>query len=132
MRALENALLTVLLFVLLRLLLRRSWIGTAAGGLLPSIVSLTQLSGFDSPVTLLFPLVSGALLTFVVVRFGLLPSAVTLFVYTIVTRTPLTLETSHWSATASNWTLAGFIGLTLFGFYASRAGQPLFGSMRPT
>ena len=94
-------------------------------------MSLTQLSGFDAPITLLFPMASGALLTFVVVRFGLLPYAVTLFVYVIVTRTPLTLEISRWSATASNWTLAGLVALTAFGFYASRAGQPLFGSAPP-
>jgi 23S rRNA G2445 N2-methylase RlmL len=32
-------------------------------------------------------------------------------------------------AIPSNWTLAMLIGLALFGFYASRAGQPLFGSI---
>jgi hypothetical protein len=42
---------------------------------------------------------------------------------------PLTLDVSDWSAAASNWTLALLVGLTLFGFYASRAGQPLFGSI---
>jgi hypothetical protein len=41
----------------------------------------------------------------------------------------MTLEFSHWRADASNWTLALLIALTLFGFYASRAGQPLFGSI---
>jgi len=34
---------------------------------------------------------------------------------------------SQWSATPSNWTIAAIIALALFGFYASRAGQPLFG-----
>ena len=28
-----------------------------------------------------------------------------------------------------NWTLAILVSLALFGFYASRAGQPLFGSI---
>jgi hypothetical protein len=36
---------------------------------------------------------------------------------------------SHWSATAGNWTIGVLIALTLFGFYASRAGQPLFGTI---
>jgi len=30
---------------------------------------------------------------------------------------------------AGNWTLAVLLALTLFGFYASRAGQPLFGTI---
>jgi hypothetical protein len=42
---------------------------------------------------------------------------------------PFTLQVSHWSATPSNWTIAGIIALALFGFYASRAGQPLFGRL---
>jgi hypothetical protein len=41
----------------------------------------------------------------------------------------MTLEFSHRRAEASNWTLALLIALTLFGFYASRARQPLFGSI---
>jgi hypothetical protein len=39
----------------------------------------------------------------------------------------MTLEFPHWRADASNWILALLIGLTRFGFYASRAGQPVFG-----
>jgi hypothetical protein len=33
---------------------------------------------------------------------------------------PLTFNAAHWSAVASNWTLAIVIGLTAFGFYAAR------------
>jgi hypothetical protein len=42
---------------------------------------------------------------------------------------PMTPEFSHWRASPSNWTLTMFVCLALFGFYASRAGQPLFGSI---
>jgi len=34
---------------------------------------------------------------------------------------------THWSAAGSNQTIGLVIALTLFAFYASRAGQPLFG-----
>ena len=77
----------------------------------------------------LFPLASGALLTLVVVRFGLLAYAVTWFFSSILTRVPLRLDLSHWAAAPSAWTLALLMALTLFGFYASRAGQPLFGKV---
>ena len=39
---------------------------------------------------------------------------------------PLTLSLSHWTATTSNLALATALALTFFGFYAARAGQPLF------
>jgi uncharacterized membrane protein YedE/YeeE len=74
-------------------------------------------------------LASGVLLTIVAVRFGLLALVVARFAWGILETMPLTLDVSHWSAAASNWTLAVLIGLALFGFYAARAGQPLFGSI---
>jgi hypothetical protein len=125
--ALENALFTVLIFVVLRLVLRRVWLSIAVGVALLSVVSLGNIG--DGPIVVPFAIVRGALITFVVVRFGLLASAIALYVASALTAVPLTLDVSHWSATASNWTLAGIMLLTLFGFYASRAGQPLVGSV---
>jgi hypothetical protein len=80
-------------------------------------------------LSLVFSLTSGALLTVVAIRFGLLALVVTWFAWGIITAVPMTLEFSHWRADASNWTLAVLVALTLFGFYASRAGQPLLGSI---
>jgi hypothetical protein len=81
------------------------------------------------PWSVAFPLASGALLTVVAVRFGLLALVVARFTWGLLEFMPMTLDVSHWSAAASNWTLALLVGLTAFGFYASRAGQPLFGSI---
>jgi len=67
--------------------------------------------------------------TIIVVRYGLLVTAVTLPLINITANLPLTFALSHWSATTSNLTIAFVAGLTLFGFYASRAGQPLFGKL---
>ena len=67
-------------------------------------------------------------LAIVTIRFGLLASAVALFVGSLFGQVPLTFDVAHWSATGSNWALAIILALTLFGFYASRAGQPLFGA----
>ncbi len=41
----------------------------------------------------------------------------------------MTLQPGHWSATASNATIVVVVGLALFGFYAARAGKPLFGRL---
>ena len=68
-------------------------------------------------------------IVFIVVRFGLLVTAVSAAVANILAATPLTFSMTHWTATTSNLALAVVIGLTMFGFYASRAGQPLLGNL---
>ena len=69
-----------------------------------------------------------AIVIVVVVRYGLLVTAVAMAVSNVLASVPLTPSLSHWTATTSNLTLALVLALTLFGFYASRAGQPLFGN----
>jgi serine/threonine-protein kinase len=114
--------------VIARLVLRVRWLALVVTLLFLSVTATFDMSE-AMPLSLVFPLTSGALLTLVAIRFGLLSLVVTWFVWGILGFVPMTLEISHWRADASNWTLALLIGLTLFGFYASRAGQPLFGSI---
>jgi hypothetical protein len=71
-------------------------------------------------------LVTG-LLTFAVNRFGLIPLAVAVFAHDTVESVPLTLNLSAWWATPTLMTLGLLLGLAAFGYYAARAGQPLFG-----
>ena len=52
------------------------------------------------------------------------------FIFGLRGNVPLTLHTSVWWAAASNLTLAMLAALAIFGFHASRAGQPLFGDTR--
>ena len=65
---------------------------------------------------------------YVVVRHGLLVTAVGMSVGSVLGAIPLTTSLSHWTATTPNLTIASVLALTLFGFYASRAGPPLFGT----
>ena len=65
----------------------------------------------------------------VLFRYGLLPLAIALFIDNAVTDIPLTPHLSAWWAGASTLTLIAFLALAAFGFYASRAGQPLFGAI---
>jgi serine/threonine-protein kinase len=125
--SLEAALLAVLVFVVLRLLLRRGWLSVGAGVVLLSLVSANKMGGAGTWLVWLFPLASGLLLTLVVVRFGVLAYAVAWYFSGVLRGIPLRLDLSHWAATPSAWTLALLMALTLFGFYASRAGQPLLG-----
>ena len=56
---------------------------------------------------------------------------VTRWVWGLLLPAPFMLDMSHWSAAASNATLALLVAFTLFAFYASRAGRPLFGACLP-
>jgi hypothetical protein len=122
------AFFAVMAFVILRLLLRREWLAIVLGTALVAIV------GTNSAATVLWLDVSLQLLiavvvTLLIVRFGLLAAAVAFTIWAIGVDVPFTLRIAHWSATASNLTIAALIALVGFGFFASRAGKPLLGSL---
>jgi serine/threonine-protein kinase len=123
--AVQAALLATLGIVLLRLILRWRWLAIVVTWLFLSLTTTYDMSAM--PMSLVFPLASGTLLTTIAFRFGLLTLVVAWFTWGIIEAVPMTLQVSHWRAAPSNWTLAVLFGLTLYGFYASRAGQPLVG-----
>jgi hypothetical protein len=125
--AIGGALFAALGIVIARLVLRLRWLAVIVTALFLSLVATYDMSAM--PMSLVFPLTSGVLLTMVAMRYGLLSLVVAWFTWGLAGAVPMTLQFSHWRADASNWTLALLIGLTLFGFYASRAGQPLFGEI---
>ena len=123
---LTPAFLTVVLFVVLRLVTRRQH-ATIALGMLGLFVARSELGSApvfwlelaaESLVVMLF--------TFVMIRFGLLAALVALFVVNVCQIAPLTLDIKHWSSVASTQTLAFVVALALAAFYASRGDQPLF------
>jgi len=127
LRGLQGTFSAVLLFVVLRLVTRRAWIALGLGMV---IIFLWWSTTSYTPVLwieLTYEIAVVCLFTFVMMRFGLLSAAITRIVVNVCEAVPFTLHVSHWSATPSNWTIAGIIALALFGFYASRAGEPLFG-----
>jgi hypothetical protein len=70
-----------------------------------------------------------ALYLLVMIRFGLLAALVALFVSSVCEVIPMTLDVHHWSAAGSTQTLALLMAMALFGFYASRGGEPLLGNL---
>ena len=120
-----TSLTIVLTFVVLRLILRRTWLTIVVGTLLMGLLQTRNIEGVATAI--MFPIAAGALLTYVMMRLGLLTLTITLLVANIVTGIPMTLAFSHWSATASTCTLSALMALTLWAFWAARAGQPLFG-----
>jgi serine/threonine protein kinase len=126
--AVLGALLTVLGLVLLRLALRRTWLVVAAAASL-LLWTGANFMGSSSQWMWLFPLAQGILLAVLTVRHGLLALAAARFVWYVLNRVPMTADVSHWSAAASNLSLLLLVAIACFAFYASRAGQPLFGAV---
>ena len=128
-RQLLPAFLALLLFVVLRLITRRQ----SAAILLGAIAIFFWWSALGDPTSFWIEFSGEALIvvlfTTVMIRFGVLAALVALFVVNVCQVAPLTPDVTHWSAPSSNLTIALLIALTVFGFVASRAGQPLFGKV---
>jgi len=124
-----GAMFTVLAYVLLRLAFRRASLAIAAAVVLFALVQAQQVVNSTAPlwIAIANQAVLIAVVTTMVVRFGLLVSAVASGVSNILSEVPMTVSLSHWTATTSNVAIAVVLAITFFGFYASRAGQPLFG-----
>jgi hypothetical protein len=110
------------------LLLRGFRLGTAVTILLLSTLAMPEAGTTNTSLIYLFVLATGALLTAIMYRAGLLALAVAWLVWTVLANVPMVPRLTHWSAVAGNWTISALVGLTLFGFYAARAGRPTFGA----
>ena len=121
----------ILGFVLLKLIFRRMPIVIAAGALLMALVQAGQVINTATPlwISVTFQLLLIATVTTLVIRYGLLVAIVASGIGNVLGGIPLTPALAHWTATTSNVAVAVVLGITLFGYYASRAGQPLFGKL---
>ena len=129
LRQLAQSLSFVLMFVVLRLITGRAWAAIPIGMFI-LLIWWSDFGGAQSFwLELALEIAMVMVFTTVVIRFGLLPAVIAMTVAKVVPAIPLTLQFSHWSATASNMTLLGILMLALFGFYASRSGRPLFGRL---
>jgi hypothetical protein len=122
-----SAAFVVLGFVLLRLVLRRTSLAIAAGTILFALVQAGQVLNNGAPIwiSVLFQALLIAIVTTIVVRYGLLVTVIAAGIGDVLGGIPLTPSLSHWTATTSNVAIAFVLAVTLFGYYASRAGQPL-------
>jgi hypothetical protein len=125
----EFALSAVTLFVVVRLLIRNTRIAVAI-----SIAILTAALAANArpgDVLWLYGLSQACavgLATFAMFRFGLLVTAIMLVVDNIPSAVPILTRADSWASAPGNLSIALVIGFACFGFYAARAGQPLFGA----
>jgi len=111
------------LLVLLRIILRRQGIAVAFFFLSYSLINAT---GAGNPyINLAYAMLSSAVVSFTLTRFGLLATMVAAFYQSVLLNYPITLDVSSWYAGLSLIGLALVMGLAVYGFYLALAGRPL-------
>ena len=123
-----NALFDVFTVVLLKIILRREW---AAVAVAIGLFTLTSSRGLGDAGSLAINLATLILFVSIVVltvqRLGLLATVTLVVTQFIVGNGVLTFDMSRWFFTNSLLLLLIPTGLAIFGFYASRGGEPLLG-----
>jgi hypothetical protein len=110
--------------VLLRIILRRQWLAVSLFFLIFTFVNAT---GAGNPyINLAYALLSAAIVSFALIRFGLLATMVASFYQSILLSYPITIDFSSWYAGLSLLGLLLVVSLAVYGFYLALAGRPLF------
>jgi serine/threonine-protein kinase len=117
------ALVFLFMLVLLRVLLRKTWLAMALWCVLVGAPAL----GENLPVEWATGLARALVMLFALWRGGLLGLTVTLFCLFNLVEAPLTLDLSAWYAARALPVVAVLAGLAFYGFRTSLAGKPLFG-----
>ena len=127
--SIQSALLIVLVLVALRLVVRRTWIAVVLGVAIVSIASSNSVTvSGNLAIDALFAVAGIGLVTFAIFRFGLLATIVAMLVDNVPSAIPVVLR-SPWASPAGYAALGLVAVMCAFGFYAARAGQPLFGNL---
>ena len=125
---LSNGLFVAIAFGVGRALTRRTWGGALLAALMFGIFVLGE-SGSQRWATFIFVAAFVIPLVATLIYFGILPVVIAFFVNQVLSNAPLTLQASMPFAPVAFWAMGLVLGLALFGFYASRGGQPLFGKV---
>jgi serine/threonine-protein kinase len=123
-QSIGTALTLFFLFFLLRALLRRQWLASAVFILL--FASGTTL-GNHPVISGTFTAMQGALAIYTLIRFGVLPMVVGIFVSSLLPEFPVTADFSNWYAGSNIFALVSVLGLGAWSFHAALAGRRLVG-----
>jgi hypothetical protein len=126
--AMVNSLWIAFGLVVTNLIVRRVWITAVI--MVAFLLSTAVSDVLEAPPIWLgsfFVVFVMASIVFVLLRFGLLASLMMFFVNFILGTAVLTLDTSKWFFPTSATLLLFVIALAIYGFYSSRAGEPLLG-----
>jgi len=111
----------VVLYIIVR---RRDWLVSLVAWLLVTI--LLGLNGRSLLGNLLFSAIISTLVLIVATRFGLLALVSSMFFLLLLTTFPMTTDFSVWYASSTIFALVAGLGLAVYAFYISLAGQQVF------
>jgi serine/threonine-protein kinase len=129
--SLQTALIFVMILIAARLLVRRTWLAAlctigfgmiVAGGGVPA--------GGVGWLYYLSQLLAIGLITLTIFRYGVLVTVVMVLVDNIPSTVPIVDHGPSWLTLPGTLSLLLVGGLAIFGFYAARAGQPVFGTLQ--
>jgi serine/threonine-protein kinase len=126
--ALTDALQLTCIVVFFRILVRRTWLVMLLStiAILPIAMSGT-FTGEHLALDLTMSVLGIVLVFSVLLRFGLLALVVTFYTFLALRQFPLTTDFARPYAPACAVLLLALAGVSVFGFYASRGREPLFG-----
>ena len=119
--AVRDTLVFFLLLFVFMLLLRRKWLAGTLFVLMFLAVNTT--SGGNSPAAIVAATLIFTLVAVSVLRFGILTLGVCLFVFSLVSQAPITMDTSVWYFPGSIFMVATIAALSLWAFYTSTGGE---------
>jgi Protein kinase domain len=125
--AVLNAIFAVFGMVLLKMALKREWLASVVAIALAMLMAVSS-DGGSRVLNFAAALVMVSAIVLTIQRLGLVAITVLFFVYFIMSSAVITLDTSRWFFRDSAVQLAIPALLAVYGFYASRGGEPLFGT----
>jgi len=107
---------------------RRTWLAIAIGVSLVTLAVMQNIPiGGVAWLHGIIQLLTIGTITFAIFRFGLLVTTVMILVDNIPSAIPMLPHGPAWAALPGNLSMLLVVAVACFGFYAARAGQPLFG-----
>ncbi len=119
-----NAFYYLFLLLLLSIVLRREWLTVGVSWLLLALIFI--LIGSNPAIDWFFAGLAATIITFTLLRFGLLALMCVILFCSLSYQFPITPDFSVWYAGAAIFALVVIVALAAYGFYTSLAGQPLF------
>jgi serine/threonine-protein kinase len=126
--ALRNAMLVTLLFVVMQMAVKRRWLAAVVTGVVFGFLGAGEMGVDQLPANIALAVVTTAVSMTTLLYFGVLAQAIAFLINFILGQGGLTADFSKLYATESAWLLLLVAGLAVFGYHASRASEPLFGT----
>ena len=125
--ALFNGMFVTLAFALARMAVRRTWLAAIIAAGVLAFVVVGQAGTEQLSVNVLFAVSIAAVYVAVLVFFGMFAQMMAFLTFFILFQGGVTIDPSKLYAPTAIWLMLLVAAMAAFGFYASRAGEPLFG-----